>query len=453
MGIFLSYGRSHCIHCKGIGERMPEFKSLSDMNFRDKRVVMRVDFNVPLNDKGKITDTTRIQETVPTIKKVLQEGAKQIILLSHLGRPKGQVVESLRLDPIAQDLAHRLYTSIAKLDVVSHPKVPDNVKIVMLENVRFDPREKASDPTLAREFANLGDIFVFDAFAVAHHASASVSEIAKFIPACAGLLVEKEIKHLSLENPRKPFMAIIGGAKLQTKIGVIENLAPKVNKLLLGGAMIFTFYKAQGYNVGDSLFDPKEVKVAKKLLKKYREKIVLPVDVVIANKFANNAKRWVVPINEIPDGWGGLDIGPHTIAMFRQLLHEARTVIWNGPMGVFEFPNFAKGTYEIAKLLASQTDTVTIAGGGDSVAAINKLGLASKFSHISTAGGAALEMLAGKTLPGIEALKQKTKVRTQRIKNSGMSKKSNSLDKRKQAKKKVVKKSAPRNRNTRKIKR
>jgi len=268
--------------------------------------------------------------------------------------------------------------------------------------------KKKNNPSLAQEFAGLGDIYVNDAFSVSHRAGASLAGIPKFLPSCAGLLLEDEIKNLSLEKPQKPFIAIIGGAKLQTKIGVIENLIPKVNKLLLGGAMVFTFYKAQGYNVGDSLYDEDEVKLAQQLLRKYKHKIVLPVDIVVADRFKNNARKKIVAVNEIEAGWRGLDIGPNTIAMFKSLMHDAKTIIWNGPMGVCEFSNFAKGTNEIAKLMASSKGK-TIAGGGDSVAAINKLKLAHKFTHISTAGGAALEMLAGKKLPGVEALKIKPK--------------------------------------------
>ena len=386
-------------------------KTVRDIDVRGKRVLVRVDFNVPLQD-GVITDDRRIRAALPTLQYLLDNGAT-VIAMSHLGRPKGQVVEKLRLTPVAARLAELLGRPVLKLDDCVGEQVAAAVAearpgdVILLENVRFHPEEKKNDPAFARQLADLADVYVNDAFGAAHRAHASVVGVAAYLPAVAGLLLEKELKALGgvLENPARPFVAILGGAKISGKIEVIENLLPKVERLLIGGGMANTFFKAQGLAVGDSLVEDDALDVARETLARGGDKLVLPVDVVIADAFDAEAHRQVVPVDQVPAGWRIMDIGPKTLDRFQAVLRPARTVVWNGPMGVFEMPPFAQGTFAVARLLA-ELDAVTVIGGGDSAAAIEQSGLADQMSHISTGGGASLEFLAGKTLPGVAALDQ-----------------------------------------------
>ncbi len=384
-------------------------KTVRDVDVKGKRVLLRVDFNVPLQE-GTITDDQRIRAALPTINYLLGGGAT-VIAMSHLGRPKGKVVEALRLTPVAARLADLLDRPVTKLDDCIGRGVEQAVDaaqpgdLILLENVRFHPEEKDNDTGFARQLAALADVYVNDAFGAAHRADASVVGVAQYLPAVAGFLLEKELIALggALENPAQPFVAILGGAKISGKIEVIENLLPKVEKLIIGGGMANTFFKAQGYPVGDSLVEDDALEIARQTLDKGGKKIVLPVDVVVADAFDAGADSKVVGIDEVPDGWRIMDIGPKTLALFGDVLRPARTVVWNGPVGVFEFARFAEGTFALARQLA-ELDATTIIGGGDSAAAIEQAGLAGKMSHISTGGGASLEFLAGKTLPGVAAL-------------------------------------------------
>jgi phosphoglycerate kinase len=370
---------------------------------------MRVDFNVPLQD-GTITDDRRIRAALPTIQYLLEEGAT-VIAMSHLGRPKGQVVEDLRLTPVAARLSELLDRPVTKLDDCIGPDVERAVAeaqpgdVILLENVRFHGGEKKNDPEFAKQLAALGELYVNDAFGAAHRAHASVVGVAEYLPAVAGFLMEKELQALGgvLEAPEHPFIAILGGAKISGKIEVIDNLLPKVERLLIGGGMANTFFKAQGYPVGDSLVEDDVLDVAKEALAQAEDKLMLPVDVVIADAFDAKANSKVVPADQVPEGWRILDVGPETLKRFTEALRQARTVVWNGPMGVFEFPQFAKGTFAVAQALA-EIDATTVIGGGDSAAAVQQSGLADEMSHISTGGGASLEFLEGKTLPGVAAL-------------------------------------------------
>ena len=384
-------------------------KTVRDARVQGKRVLLRVDMNVPLQD-GTITDDQRIRAALPTITFLMEEGAT-VIAMSHLGRPKGQVVERLRLTPVAARLADLLDRPVTKLGDCVGPAVEGAVAasrpgdVILLENVRFHPEETANDPEFARQLADLADLYVNDAFGAAHRAHASVVGVADYLPAVAGFLLEKELLSLggALENPARPFVAILGGAKISGKIDVIDNLLQKVERLLIGGGMANTFFKAQGYAVGDSLVEDEALDVARKTLARGGDMLVLPVDVVVADAFEAKARNKVVPLDQVSDGWRIMDIGPGTLERFADLLRPARTVVWNGPMGVFEFEQFAAGTFALAHLL-TEIDATTIIGGGDSAAAIEQAGLASKMSHISTGGGASLEFLAGKTLPGVAAL-------------------------------------------------
>jgi phosphoglycerate kinase len=384
-------------------------KSIRDIDVSNKRVLARFDFNVPLQD-GHITDDRRIQAALPTIRYLLDKGAV-VVAMSHLGRPKGKIVESLRLTPVAARLSELLDRPVTKLDDCIGGAVEQAVQdaqpgdVVLLENLRFHPEEKENDPEFSRKLAALGEIYVDDAFGAAHRAHASVVGVAQYLPAAAGILMETELKALgaALDNPEPPFIAILGGAKISDKIEVIENLLPKVQHLLIGGGMANTFLKAQGYAVGDSLVEDGSLDVARRLLNQAGEKLVLPDDVVVADAFEPQAQRQVVAIDGVPEGWRIMDIGPRTLERFASLLHPARTVVWNGPMGVFEFAPFAEGTFGLARILA-ETGATTIIGGGDSAAAVDQAGLADRMSHISTGGGASLEFLAGKTLPGVAAL-------------------------------------------------
>lgn len=379
-----------------------KYRTIDDLDFNGKRVVMRADFNVPIKNRI-ISDDTRILGTIPTIRKLLAKGASQVVLMSHLGRPDGKVVEELRLDPVAEKLAEILGFNVPKLNDCIDVDIPKSAKVVLLENLRFHREEEENNELFAKSLSKYGDYFVQDAFGTCHRAHASTDAITTFIPSCAGLLLEKELTIMgkALENPDRPFVAILGGAKVSDKINVINNLVKKVDKLLLGGAMMFTFYKAQGWEVGKSLYEPDKVALAKLILN--NEKIVLPLDVVIADRKEAGANTKTVDNFNMPPDWYGLDIGPKTVEQFKVALNGSKTVIWNGPLGMFEIPEFAKGTNEIATYL-SKLNATTIVGGGDSDAAIRKLKLENKITHLSTGGGASLEFMEGKVLPGVRAL-------------------------------------------------
>ncbi|MGB3670389.1 MAG: phosphoglycerate kinase [Phormidesmis sp.] len=395
-------------------------KALADLSASDvsgKRVLVRADFNVPLDDAGNITDDTRIRAALPTIQDLIAKDAK-VILASHFGRPKGKVVESMRLTPVAARLSEKLGQDVIKCDdcigdeVAAKIASMKNGQVALLENVRFYDGETDNDPEFAKKLAANADMYVNDAFGTAHRAHASTAGVTEYLsPSVAGLLIEKELKFLqeTVDNPQRPLAAIVGGSKVSSKIGVIETLLDKVDKIFIGGGMIFTFYKARGMSVGSSLVEEDKLDLAKKLEAKAKEKgveFLLPTDVIVADKFAADANTQTVSVDNIPDGWMGLDIGPDSVKTFQDALADCKSVIWNGPMGVFEMEAFAKGTTGIATTLAGLTDKgcITIIGGGDSVAAVEKAGLADQMSHISTGGGASLELLEGKTLPGIAAL-------------------------------------------------
>lgn len=387
-------------------------KSIRDVELAGKRVFCRVDFNVPMQD-GTITDDTRIRAAVPTIRHLMDAGAK-VILASHLGRPKGQVVEEMRLTPVAAHLSNLLGKEVTKLDESVGEKVEaavaqmSNGDVILLENVRFHAGEEKNDPELAKSFASLADLFVNDAFGAAHRAHASTAGIAQYIPAVAGLLMEKEIRFLggALSRPERPFTAIVGGAKVKDKIAVIENLLTKVDNLIIGGGMANTFLKAQGHAVGASLCEEDKLDLARSMMEQAKERgvqLLMPVDVVVADRFAADAAKQTVPVEAIPDGWMALDIGPKTVEAFRRVIVDSKTVIWNGPMGVFEMDAFAQGTIGVAMAMKDCSGT-TIIGGGDSVAAVEKAGVAEEMTHISTGGGASLEFMEGKELPGVAVL-------------------------------------------------
>ena len=390
--------------------------SLSAADISGKRALVRVDFNVPVDDQGNITDDTRIRAALPTIQDLTQKGAK-VILTSHFGRPKG-VDEKLRLTPVAKRLAELLGQEVIKTDdcigddVAAKVAALDNGQVLLLENVRFYKEEEKNDREFARKLAANADFYVNDAFGTAHRAHASTEGVTKFLsPSVAGYLVEKELQYLqsAIEAPQRPLAAIIGGSKVSSKIGVIETLLEKCDKLIIGGGMIFTFYKARGLSVGKSLVEEDKLELAKSLEAKAKERgvaLLLPTDIVSADKFAPDANATIVSIENIPADGMGLDIGPDSVKVFQAALADCKTVIWNGPMGVFEFDKFAAGTEAIAHTLAEigKTGAITIIGGGDSVAAVEKVGLADQMSHISTGGGASLELLEGKILPGIAAL-------------------------------------------------
>jgi phosphoglycerate kinase len=392
--------------------------SLSAADVQGKKVFVRADFNVPVDADRKITDDTRIRAALPTIQALTAKGAK-VILASHFGRPKG-VDEALRLDPVAARLAELLGQPVVKAndcigeEVATKAAAMNDGDVMLLENVRFYPEEEKNDPEFAKKLASVADLYVNDAFGTAHRAHASTEGVTKFLsPAVAGLLVEKELQFLqeAIENPQRPLAAIVGGSKVSSKIGVIETLLDKVDKLFIGGGMIFTFYKARGLNVGASLVEEDKLELAKALEIKAKEKgvqLLLPTDVVLADKFSADANTQTVSVESIPDGWMGLDIGPDSIKTFQAALADCKSVIWNGPMGVFEMAKFAAGTEAIATTLSQLTPKgcTTIIGGGDSVAAVEQVGLADQMSHISTGGGASLELLEGKVLPGIAALNE-----------------------------------------------
>ena len=391
--------------------------TVKDLNLDGKKVLMRCDFNVPLDENKNITDKTRIVAAMPTIKYVLDHNAK-LILCSHLGRPKGEVKPELSLKPVADELSKELgrEVKLAK-DIVgpSAHELTENMKegdVVLLENVRFDPREEKNDEEFSKELASLAEVYVNDAFGTCHRAHASTAGVAAYLPSGVGFLIEKELKVLgdALNNPRRPFVAILGGAKVSTKIGVIDALLDKVDVLLIGGGMAYTFYKSMGYGVGNSICELDKLDLAKELMQKAKEKgvkLVIPVDNVIGKEFKPDTESKIVAYNEIPDGWEGFDIGPKTVKMYEEELKNAKTILWNGPVGLFEFDQFAKGTNEIAHFISNLNDCTTIIGGGDSAAAVTKIGLADKMTHISTGGGASLEFIEGKKLPGIEAIPDK----------------------------------------------
>ena len=391
--------------------------SLSADELRGKRVLVRVDFNVPLDDAGAITDDTRIRAALPTIIDLSGKGAR-VLLAAHFGRPKGQVNEAMRLTAVAARLSDLLGAPVVKTDSCIGPDAEAKVAalaeggVVLLENVRFFAEEEKNDPAFAEKLAALADVYVNDAFGAAHRAHASTEGVTKFLrPTVAGYLMEKELQYLqgAIDEPKRPLAAIVGGSKVSSKIGVLEALIDKCDKILVGGGMIFTFYKARGLAVGKSLVEEDKLDLARELEAKAAAKgvqFLLPTDVVLADNFAPDANSQIAKVENIPDGWMGLDIGPDSVKLFQDALADCKTVIWNGPMGVFEFDKFAAGTNAIAHTLAqlSATGTTTIIGGGDSVAAVEKVGVAEQMSHISTGGGASLELLEGKVLPGVAAL-------------------------------------------------
>src|SRR5690554_2265833 len=384
-------------------------KTVEDLDVQGKRVLVQVDFNVPLQD-GKVSDDTRIRAALPTIQYLLDHGAA-VILTSHLGRPKGGPDPKYSLAPVADHLSELLERPVQFVDELVGEKAAQaaqNLKagdVLILENTRFHPGETKNDPELARQLASLADLYVNDAFGSAHRAHASTEGVAHHLPAAAGFLMQKEIQYLgqAIADPKRPFVAILGGAKISDKIGVIRNLLEKADQVLIGGGMANTFFKAQGYPTGDSLVEDDSLEIARELVQKGASKLRLPIDVVIANAFDAEAEMKEMPMGPVPDGWRIMDIGPQTVAAFGKSIQGAGTVVWNGPMGVFEFPRFAKGTFGVAEAVASSSAT-SIIGGGDSVAAINQAGLADRITHISTGGGASLEMLEGIPLPGLVAL-------------------------------------------------
>ena len=392
-------------------------KTIKDIDVKGKKVLVRCDFNVPLDENGNITDDRRIVSSLKTIKYLLENNAK-VILCSHLGRPKGEFNEKYSLKPVAKRLSELLEQEVKLAqDVIgdSAKKLVKNIKegeAILLENVRFHKEEEKNDEEFSKQLASFADIYVNDAFGTAHRAHASTQGVSKFLPAVSGFLIEKEIEFLgsALENPKRPFVAILGGAKVSDKIAVIENLLDKVDTLLIGGGMAFTFLKSQGHKIGKSICEDDKLELARDILDKANKKgvkILLPTDSVVSTEYSDNVKAQTVHSVDIPDGMEGLDIGPRTVYDFCSVLKDAKTILWNGPLGVCEFSQFVKGTEAIAQTIGELEDAITIIGGGDSAAAIEKIGLADKMTHISTGGGAALEFMEGKVLPGIDCLLDK----------------------------------------------
>lgn len=383
---------------------MQKFFTLKDMDVKGKRALITVGMDAPVDNEGNITDDKRIIEGLPTLKYLLEHGSKQIIILNKMGRPKSRNDKHLNHDKLALKLSEYLGRKVTKLDDCINIKLPDN-QIILLENVRFYAEEGENNEEFAEKLASYGDIFINDAFSVSHRNQASVTGIPKFLPSCAGFLLEKELNILgkAIKSPDRPFVAILGGAKVSDKIKVIENILKKADKVLIGGAMMFTFFKAEDFEIGNSKVEDDFVDYAKKLLK--NDKLHLPIDVITADKFAPDADTEVVKSSEIPKEMMGLDIGPETIELYKTHLDKAKTILWSGPLGVFEFDKFAMGTREIAEFIAELKAT-TIVGGGDTAAAVDKFGVAGKITHVSTGGGASLEFFEGKKLPGIEALEK-----------------------------------------------
>ena len=391
-------------------------KTIRDIDLKGKRVLVRCDFNVPMDENQNITDNRRIVAALPTIKYLIEQECK-IVLCSHLGRPKGEFKKEFSLAPVAVELSKQLGQEVLMAtDVIGEnaKTLAENLKpgqVMLIENVRFHKEETENDPEFAKQLANFGEIFVNDAFGTAHRAHASTEGVSHYLPAVSGFLIEKELKFLgdALENPERPFISILGGSKVSDKIGVIDSLLEKVDELLIGGGMSYTFYKALGYSVGNSICEDDKIDLAKELMEKAKAKnvkMLLPIDNKLGKEFSANTETMVVDRESIPDGWEGLDIGPKTIELYTEELKKAKTVIWNGTVGVAEFDLFAEGTNSLAKVL-SELDATTIIGGGDTAAAVQKAGLADKMTHVSTGGGASLEFLEGKKLPGIECLMDK----------------------------------------------
>ena len=389
-------------------------KTIKDYDFKGKKALVRVDFNVPLKN-GVITDDTRIQAALPTLEFILGQEGSSLLLMSHLGRPKGKPSQEFSLKPVADHLAKLMGRKVIMASDTVGPgatAAAANLKageILVLENTRFQDEEEKNDPVFSEKLASLGDVYVNDAFGTAHRAHASTEGITRYIPGYAGFLIEKECRFFDsiMENPEKPFVAIIGGAKVSSKIGVLESLLPKCTSLIIGGGMAYTFLKVQGHGIGKSLFEEDYAQTAESLLKKAAEagvEIILPLDHVVADEFSENAAPRSVDSVDVPEGMIAMDVGPKTIDLISKRIKEARSVVWNGPLGVFEFDAFAKGTLQVAEFVADCTGT-TVVGGGDSVAAVNKFGLAEKIDHVSTGGGASLEFLEGKILPGIAVLR------------------------------------------------
>lgn len=391
-------------------------KTIRDVDMAGKRVLTRVDFNVPLTENGEVADDTRIKAVLPTINYLIEKRAK-VILVSHLGRPKGKVNDAMRLNPVAKRLSELIGRKVQKTNETVTNKVTEAVAhlqdgdVLLLENVRFNPGENKNDPEFAKQLASLADIFVNDAFGTAHRSHASTCGVVKHLPAYSGFLLEKEVCELSklVENPSKPFMAVLGGNKVSDKIGVIDKFLDTVDAILTGGGMCFTFLKAKGFNIGSSICQENELEHSLKMLEKAKKRgvdFLLPVDVVVAESLASNAKHKVVSVENIPAGWMGLDIGPNTVKIYEDMLNRAKTIFWNGPMGVFEMEPFSRGTKAVATAMAKSQAT-TIVGGGDSDAALKKYGLGDEISFVSTGGGASLKLLGGESLPGVESLLDK----------------------------------------------
>lgn len=388
-------------------------KTVRDIELKGKRVLMRVDFNVPI-DKGVVADDKRIRAALPTIQYVLDQGAS-LVVMSHLGRPKGTGFEAeFSLKPVAEVLSQLLNRPVQMAPDCIGPEVEAMARalqpgqVLMLENVRFHKEEEKNDPEFAKKLAALGDVYVNDAFGAAHRAHASTTAVAQFLPAVSGFLMQQELEYLSRAtlNPERPYIAILGGAKISDKIAVIENLLTKCDKLIIGGGMANTFLAAQGYNMQESLVEPNAIETAKKIIASAGNKLLLPIDAVIADKFDADANTQVVDVDKIPAGWRVMDIGPKSVAKFSEALRGAKLIVWNGPLGVFEMPKFAEGTFAIAKVLAN-SGAITVIGGGDSASAVKKAGVAKQMTHVSTGGGASLEFLEGKVLPGVAALNDK----------------------------------------------
>ncbi|MFP4524456.1 MAG: phosphoglycerate kinase [Candidatus Woesearchaeota archaeon] len=380
--------------------------TIKDLDVEGKRVLVRVDYNVTLDDDGEVVDDTRIRASLPTLQALFGAGARQLVLMTHVGRPKGAVVEALKTDRVAVRLMKLLGKTVQKVDDCVDVELPENVPVVMLENLRFHKEEKENDPEFARKLAEHGEAYVNDAFATCHRSHASMVGVTEHLPGAIGLLVEKELEHLDIDNLEKPVVAVLGGAKLETKLPLIQRILPKVDKVLLGGAMIFTFYKAQGLQTGSSLVDEGQLTMAQMLAN--NEKILLPSDVVVAPDEDHGSEAKTVLVQGMPAGMKGLDIGPESVEAFKQELSEAKTIVWNGPLGFVEKEPFDKATKAVMTYLATRTEegAVTIVGGGDSISYVDKRGMAGKFSHVSTGGGASMQLLEGKPLPALQALER-----------------------------------------------